>query len=51
MSIQSGDLYDYAPFTGQTAGAIHDILPAAQIVQRIMAEAEATLRRVYAQVM
>ncbi|MEZ4710943.1 MAG: nitronate monooxygenase [Caldilineaceae bacterium] len=50
-SIQSGDLYDYAPFTGQTAGAIHDILPAAQIVRRIMAEAEETLRSVYANVM
>jgi enoyl-[acyl-carrier protein] reductase II len=31
------------PFAGQTAGLIHDILPAAEIVRRIMAEAEQVL--------
>jgi hypothetical protein len=32
------------PFAGQTAGAIHDILPAAEIVHQIVAEAEEALR-------
>lgn len=45
-AIQSGDLYDYAPFTGQTAGAIHDILPAAEIIRRLVTEAEKVLREV-----
>jgi nitronate monooxygenase/enoyl-[acyl-carrier protein] reductase II len=35
---------EYVPFAGQTAGAIHDILPAAEIVRRIIAEAEEALR-------
>ncbi|MDB5418654.1 MAG: 2-nitropropane dioxygenase-like dioxygenase, partial [Phenylobacterium sp.] len=33
---------------GQSAGGIHDVLPAAEIVRRIMAEAEAALDRVTA---
>jgi nitronate monooxygenase/enoyl-[acyl-carrier protein] reductase II len=46
-AIQTGRLYEYAPFTGQTAGAIHDILPAAEIVQRLVTEAEEVLRRTH----
>ncbi|MET0816906.1 MAG: nitronate monooxygenase [Solirubrobacteraceae bacterium] len=33
----------YLPFTGQSAGLIHDVLPAAEIVSRLVAEAEAAL--------
>jgi enoyl-[acyl-carrier protein] reductase II len=33
----------YLPFTGQSAGLIHDVLPAAEIVSRVVAEAEAAL--------
>jgi len=32
------------PFTGQTAGLIRDILPAAEIVKKIVAEAEDALK-------
>jgi enoyl-[acyl-carrier protein] reductase II len=31
---------------GQSAGGVHDVLPAGEIVRRIMAEAEASIRRV-----
>jgi hypothetical protein len=31
------------PFTGQTAGLIHDVLPAAEIVRAMVADAEAAL--------
>jgi enoyl-[acyl-carrier protein] reductase II len=41
--IQQGRLYEYFPFTGQTAGMIQDILPAAEIVRRLVAEAEEAL--------
>jgi enoyl-[acyl-carrier protein] reductase II len=33
---------------GQSAGGVHDVLPAAEIVARIMAEAEASIDRVAA---
>jgi enoyl-[acyl-carrier protein] reductase II len=41
--IQQGRMYEYLPFTGQTAGMIQDILPAAEIVRRLVAEAEEAL--------
>ena len=44
-AARAGRLLDYVPFTGQTAGAIQDVLPAAEIVRRLMREAEATLAR------
>jgi enoyl-[acyl-carrier protein] reductase II len=34
---------EYLPFTGQSAGLIDDVLPAAEIVARVVAEAEAAL--------
>ncbi len=37
---------EYLPFAGQSAGLIHEILPAAEIVRRVVAEAEAALERV-----
>jgi enoyl-[acyl-carrier protein] reductase II len=33
---------------GQSAGGVHDVLPAGEIVRRIMAEAEAAIDRVAA---
>ena len=33
----------YLPFAGQSVGLIDDVLPAAEIVRRVMAEAEAVL--------
>lgn len=38
-ALHQGRLHELAPFTGQTAGMVHDILPAAEIVCRIVAEA------------
>ncbi len=34
---------DHLPFTGQSAGLVHDVLPAADIVRRVAADAEATI--------
>ena len=36
---------ELVPFTGQTAGLIHDILPAAEIVRTMITEAEQALER------
>ena len=35
---------DLTPFAGQSAGLIHEILSASEIVRRIMAEAEESLK-------
>ena len=37
--------HELVPFTGQTAGMIHDVLPAGEIVRRMVSEAEEALRR------
>jgi enoyl-[acyl-carrier protein] reductase II len=37
--------HELLPFTGQTAGMVHDVLPAAQIVRMMVAEAEQALER------
>jgi enoyl-[acyl-carrier protein] reductase II len=37
--------HELTPFTGQTTGMIHDVLPAAEIVRRMVADAEAALER------
>jgi len=42
-SLLAGGGHEYLPFTGQSAGLISDVRPAAEIVERIVAEAEATL--------
>ena len=44
--LRAGRFQEYTPFTGQTAGLIHEVLPAAVIVRRLVAEAEAALARV-----
>lgn len=44
-AVQQGGMFGYVPFSGQTAGLIHDVVPAAQIVHRIVSEAEDALER------
>ena len=44
-AIRQREPHDLLPFTGQTAGIIRDVLPASEIVQRIVAEAEQALER------
>lgn len=44
-AARQGMLLDYTPFTGQTAGGIREVLPAAAIVRRLAAEAEEALAR------
>jgi nitronate monooxygenase/enoyl-[acyl-carrier protein] reductase II len=41
----TGRLTELMPLAGQTAGMIRDILPAAEIIRRIVAEAEEALKR------
>jgi enoyl-[acyl-carrier protein] reductase II len=42
---RAGRGHDRLPFTGQSAGLVGDIAPAAEIVERLMDETEAALRR------
>jgi nitronate monooxygenase/enoyl-[acyl-carrier protein] reductase II len=42
-SLLAGGGHEYLPFTGQSAGLIDDVLPAAEIIARVVAEAEAAL--------
>ena len=42
-AVRSGTTSEILPFTGQTVGLVHDVLPAAEIVRRIVAEAERAL--------
>ena len=44
-ALREGRVADVAPFTGQTAGLIADVRPAAEIVRTLVAEAEDALRR------
>ena len=44
-SLVAGRGDEYLPFAGQSAGLIDDVLPAAEIVRRVVAEAEAALER------
>lgn len=41
--VRSGRSAEYVAFTGQSAGAIRELLPAAEIVRRLMREAEEAL--------
>ncbi|MFD8521545.1 NAD(P)H-dependent flavin oxidoreductase [Streptomyces capillispiralis] len=43
-SMRDGTAHELIPLTGQTAGLVHDVAPAAELVHRLIAEAEATLR-------
>lgn len=42
-SIEAGNVHEVMPTAGQTVGGIHDVLPAAEIVKRIISEAEGAL--------
>ena len=44
-AIRGRTTHELLPFTGQTAGMVHDILPAGEIVERMVAEAERALAR------
>jgi nitronate monooxygenase/enoyl-[acyl-carrier protein] reductase II len=44
-ALQAGRLAELVPFAGQTAGAIADVLPAAEIVRRLVADAKEALGR------
>jgi enoyl-[acyl-carrier protein] reductase II len=44
-TVQQRRPHELVPFTGQTAGLIRDILPAAEIVRTMTAEAEEALKR------
>jgi nitronate monooxygenase len=41
---ETGDVDNATLLIGQDAGLIHDILPASEVVERIVAEAEALLK-------
>jgi enoyl-[acyl-carrier protein] reductase II len=43
-AMSEGRMFDKVPFTGQTAGLIKEVLPVAEIVRRLVAEAEAALQ-------
>ncbi|SOR83587.1 MULTISPECIES: NAD(P)H-dependent flavin oxidoreductase [Streptomyces] len=44
-AMLEGRGHEFLPFTGQSAALVHDVLPAAEIVRRIVDDAEAILRR------
>jgi nitronate monooxygenase/enoyl-[acyl-carrier protein] reductase II len=44
-ALQQGRFHEWVPFAGQTAGAIRDILPAADIVRQMAAEAQEAIER------
>ena len=44
-AIRGRTTHELLPFTGQTAGLVHDILPAGEIVERMVFEAELALTR------
>jgi len=48
-SIREGRPHELTPFTGQTRGLIDDVLPAADIVRSMVAEAEAAIESTAAQ--
>lgn len=41
--IKEGKNHELVPFTGQSTGLIHEILPAAKIIRNIVKEAEETI--------
>jgi enoyl-[acyl-carrier protein] reductase II len=45
-AIRGRTTHELLPFAGQTAGMVHDVLPAREIVERMVAEAELALMRV-----
>jgi enoyl-[acyl-carrier protein] reductase II len=45
-AVRAGGGHDLLPFTGQSAGLVHDVVPAAELVARLVSDAEAALRDV-----
>jgi enoyl-[acyl-carrier protein] reductase II len=43
-AVQQGRMHEFVPFAGQSAGAIDETLPAAEIVRRLVEDAEQALR-------
>ncbi|HEY2955130.1 MAG TPA: nitronate monooxygenase [Candidatus Eisenbacteria bacterium] len=48
-AMRAGRAHDYVPITGQSAGLVRDVLPAAEIVHRMMSEAEEALSTILSQ--
>jgi enoyl-[acyl-carrier protein] reductase II len=44
QAVRSGRGHEELPFTGQSTGLVHDIVPAAELIARLVAETEAALR-------
>jgi nitronate monooxygenase/enoyl-[acyl-carrier protein] reductase II len=44
-ALQQGRIHELLPFAGESAGLVHDITPAGEIVQRLVAEARQALER------
>lgn len=44
-AIQQGRMEEFIPWAGQTVGLVHEVLPAAEIVKRIVADAEENLKQ------
>jgi enoyl-[acyl-carrier protein] reductase II len=44
-ALQHGRIHELLPFAGESAGLVHDIVPAGEIVQRLVAEARHALER------
>jgi enoyl-[acyl-carrier protein] reductase II len=45
-AMRQGRDHEFVPFTGQSAGLVHDILPADEIIHRMVREAREAPRRV-----
>ncbi len=44
-AVRAGRGEDLLPFTGQSAGLVHDVLPAAEVIERLVSEAVAALQK------
>jgi enoyl-[acyl-carrier protein] reductase II len=44
-AVRDGRAHELVPFTGQSAGLVREILPAAEILRRLVSEAEEALDR------
>ena len=44
-AFRGGGGYDLLPFAGQSAALVHDVAPTAELVQRLLLEAEAAIRK------
>jgi nitronate monooxygenase/enoyl-[acyl-carrier protein] reductase II len=47
-AVRNGRGYEQLPMAGQSVGLVHDVVPAAELVRRVVAEAEAALDAVAA---